>query len=420
MKKAGYWFLFLLCIAFLQLEAQELSVVSGTIINSEDNSPLPFASVTLKNHPVGTVTNEMGQFDFYLGRPYRGDTLFISYIGFNAYEVPLSHLSRNIEVALTPSMNVLDEVLLTMKDPLDYLRKALEKLPENYPQEPYESLAYYREKFIENGAVINREEAVFKTYHTDANGDADNQHQLLLYKPEPDPQQFQFMREWLEKKKEKKKKKAIRRGEEFDEEEFDSDLDMDLGGPESVIDLDIRHDRDNYLNPKYFDKYEYWFGEETSLNGERLVTIHFKAKKTIDHKRDQGKILINTEDYAIVSIEQQGRFSIPLLVKPILFAIGLSIDNPSFETVIRYQKYRDKWYPELFRWDADVKLTKRHAFSANEHSAIQIGQVFSINALDQEASPIREDYRFDPDKDMGQQQHNDMGLEWTGMNTIKD
>ncbi len=57
----------------------------------------------------------------------------------------------------------------------------------------------------------------------------------------------------------------------FDEEEFDSDMDMNLGGPESVINLDINNERDTYLNPKHFSKYEYSFGEETSLNGERLV-----------------------------------------------------------------------------------------------------------------------------------------------------
>ena len=51
-------------------------------------------------------------------------------------------------------------------------------------------------------------------------------------------------------------KKAIKKGEEFDEEEYDSDMDMDLGGPESVIDLDINNERDNYLNPKYFKKYD--------------------------------------------------------------------------------------------------------------------------------------------------------------------
>ena len=417
----------ILCLFFLMFQtivsglyAQDNSVITGKIINGEDKEPLPFASIRLKNHPIGTISNEEGEFDFYIPKSKRNDTLNISFIGFNSYEVPLVNIDRELEIILTPSSNVLDEVILTEKNPLDYIKKALERLPENYPQDPYQSIAYYREKFIENGAVINMEEGVFKTYYPKAGDSAKNQHQLLLYKPEENPQQFQFMREWFEAKQEKRRKKAIKKGEEFDEEEYDSDMDMDFGGPETVIDLDINNERDNYLNPKYFKKYEYSFGDETSLNGERLVTINFKAKKTIDHKKDAGKILINTEDYAIVSIEQSGKFSIPFIVKPILFVIGLKIQNPTFNTVISYQKYKDKWYPQLFRWDAKIKLTKRHTFDPNENSDINIGQVFFINELDSIASPISEAQRFDENEDMDGQIYNDLNLEWGELNVIKD
>ena len=400
--------------------AQDNSVITGQIINGEDKEPLPFASIRLKNHPIGTISNENGDFDFYIPKSKRNDTLSISFIGFNSYEVPVRNIDRVLSIVLTPSSNVLDEIILTEKDPLDYIRKALERLTENYPQNEYQSIAYYREKFIENGAVINKEEGVFKTYYPKAGDSSRNQHQLLLYKPEENPQQFQFMREWFEEKQEKKRKKAIKKGEEFDEEDFDGEMDMDFGGPESVIDLDINNERDNYLNPKHFKKYEYSFGEETSLNGERLVTINFKAKRTIDHKKDSGKILINTEDYAIVSIEQTGKFSIPFIVKPILFVIGLKIESPTFKTAISYQKYKDKWYPQLFRWDAKVKLTKKHTFDPNENSDINIGQVFFINQLDSIATPIQESHLFDEEEDMGEQVFNDIDLQWGELNIIKD
>lgn len=404
----------------LLLTSQENSVVSGTVLNRENSEPLPFASIRLKNHPIGTVSNESGEFDFYIPKSKRNDTLSVSFIGFNSYELPIMNAGRNLEIILSPSVNVLDEVILTEKDPLDYIKKALSRLSENYPQNDYQTLAYYREKFLENDAVINKEEGVFKTYYPKVPDSADNQHQLLLYEPEPNPQQFQFMREWFEKKQEKRKKKAIKKGEEFDEEEYSDDMKMDFGGPETVLDLDINKKRDNYLDPKYFKKYEYSFGEETSLNGERLVTIHFKAKRSIDHKKDSGKILINTEDYAIVSIEQKGKFNIPFIVKPILFVIGLKIENPTFSTVINYQKFREKWYPQLFRWDAKINLTKKHTFDANENSNINVGQVFFINEIDSLASPIPEQKRFESDQDMGEQVFNDIDLGWEGLNVIKD
>lgn len=245
-------------IVLISLSAfsQVPSAISGIVLNKDNQEPLPYASIRLKNHPIGTVSNDDGEFDFYIPKSKRIDTLSISFIGFNSYEIPLSSIEQFLQIELSPSVNVLDEVLLTEKSPLDYIKKALERIPENYPQDPYQSLAYYREKFIENGAVINKEEGVFKTYYPTAGDSSKNQHQLLLYRPEENPQQFQFMREWFTAKQEKRKKKAIKKGEEFEEEEYDNDIDFDLGGPETVIDLDINNERDNYLNPKYFSKYE--------------------------------------------------------------------------------------------------------------------------------------------------------------------
>ena len=344
----------------------------------------------------------------------------ISFIGFNSYEIPISSIKDKVYINLQPSNNILDEVVLSEITPLDYIRRALDNLDQNYPQDPYQSIAYYREKFIENGAIINKKEGVFKTYYPNPIDTVKNQHQLLLYKPVENPQQFQFMREWIEEKEAKRKKKADKKGETYDEDEYDGTIDMDLGGPESVIDLDINQDIDNYLKPKYFKKYEYTFGEETILDGERLVTINFKAKKKIDHMKDSGKILISKDTYAIVLIEQTGKFSIPFIIRPILFTIGLKIGNPYFSKTISYQKFKEKWYPKLFRWDANINLTKRHTFEANEHSAINIGQVFSINKLDSTATSIPKERRFDTGEDMENQIYNDLNLNWDEINVVRD
>lgn len=414
------YFPFVLLIFSTYIYAQNTSVISGVVVNQENNQPLPFASISLKNYPIGTISNENGAFDFYIPKSKRLDTISVSFIGFNNFEIPVSIVDGKLNITLQPSSNVLDEVLLSPLSPLDYIKKAIENLKENYPQDAYQTIAYYREKFVENGAVINKEEGIFKTYYPSSKDTIKNQHQLLLYKPEEDPKEFQFMREWYEKKQEKQKKKAIKKGEEFEEDEFDTDIDLNLGGPETVINLDINRDLDHYLKPKYFKKYEYSFGEETSLNGEQIVTINFKSKGKVDHKRDQGKILISRENFAIVRIEQSGKFSVPFIIKPVLFLVGLKIGNPTFTRVISYQQYKDIWYPKLFRWDADIKLTKRHTFSANEESNIKVGQVFFINKIDIEANTIEKEKIFDTDKDIEEQIYNDLNISWEGMNAIKD
>ena len=54
--------------------AQDNSVITGKIINGEDKEPLPFASIRLKNHPIGTISNEEGEFDFYIPKSKRNDS----------------------------------------------------------------------------------------------------------------------------------------------------------------------------------------------------------------------------------------------------------------------------------------------------------------------------------------------------------
>ena len=409
--------LFLLTHIFF---AQNNSVISGTVSNRENNEALPYASITLLNHRIGTISNEEGVFDFYIPKSKRNDTLSISFIGFNPYIIPLKNINGPLDIKLRPADNVLDEVLLTRLSALDYIKRALEHLDDNYPTDHYQSLAFYREKFIENEIVIRKEEAVFKSYYPSQSDSIKNQHQLVLYKPAENPQKFQFMREWFEKMQAKEKKKAEKNGEEYDGDFDEDDLDFNLGGPDTVLELDINQNRDNFLDPKYFKKYQYTLGKETVLNGEQLITINFKAKKTIDHVKDNGKILISKETYAIIQIQANGKAKIPVAVRPILFLIGLSITNPTFTKTVNYQKYQDKWYPSLFRWDANVKLKKRHAFKKNEHSAINIGQVFLINQIDSLAVSIPEENRFKSNEDMIDQVHNDIDLEWKGLNIIKD
>ena len=423
MDKLQIKIIFIIILAFfnLSLFAQSKSVVSGVVMNRENDEPLPYASITLLNYAIGTISNEDGEFDFYIPISKQNDTISISFIGFNTYLLPVKDIKSPLEIRLSPATNLLDEIILSQLSPLDYIKKALENIEQNYPQDPYQTIAYYREKFIENDAIIKKEEAIFKTYYSKPSDSIDNQHQLLLYRPAENPQKITFMRDWIDKKQAKETKKAIKRGEDIDED-FDLERDLNMGGPETIINLaDLRNDtKGNFLNPKHFKKYEYSFGEETSLNGESLVTIHFKAKRKIEYIKDQGKILISHENYAIALIEVSGVLSIPVAVKPILFVIGLSISNPTFNSTVSYQKFKGYWYPKMFRWDAKVNLTKRHMFSSNEKAKINIGQVFLINKLDSVATTIPKDKRFNSSEEMENQVHNDLNIQWNELNIVKD
>ena len=58
---------------------------------------------------------------------------------------------------------------------------------------------------------------------------------------------------------------------------------------------------------------------------------------------------------------------------------------------MRYQLIDGSWYPEYFYINVNMKIKKRHLFSANETSDFFIEQLFKINSLDAE-SPAEIDH----------------------------
>ena len=109
--------------------AQSTFQITGSVKDSKENSPLPFANVFINNSTMGTTTNEDGVFHFAIKQPgkYR---LVISYVGYEIYEreieIPLSdqdNLPMAIEtIFLKPAQKFLDEVQVNAKRDKDWER----------------------------------------------------------------------------------------------------------------------------------------------------------------------------------------------------------------------------------------------------------------------------------------------------------
>ncbi len=84
--------------------------VTGTVTSAEDGSPLPGASIVLAGSTTGAVTNADGYYSINL--PDLNGTLIFSFIGFQSTEEAVNGRTI-IDVILTPSVEVLDEVVIT-------------------------------------------------------------------------------------------------------------------------------------------------------------------------------------------------------------------------------------------------------------------------------------------------------------------
>ena len=82
--------------------------ITGTVVDAESNSPLPGATVVIKGTQIGTTTDFDGLFS--ISDASEGDTLVITFIGFDAAEVVAED---GMEVVLETALNQLSEVVVT-------------------------------------------------------------------------------------------------------------------------------------------------------------------------------------------------------------------------------------------------------------------------------------------------------------------
>ena len=78
-KSITFILFFLISISFF---AQEISKVSGTILNSKTNLPLENVNIVNLNKVIGTATSKEGKFEI---NAQVNDTLHFSYLGYKSH-----------------------------------------------------------------------------------------------------------------------------------------------------------------------------------------------------------------------------------------------------------------------------------------------------------------------------------------------
>ncbi len=107
MKKFYLFLLSFVLTGMLTLEAQ-VRRITGTVLSSDDDRPIPGVSVLLKGTTLGTVTDLDG---FYqLDVPDDAETLIFSFVGMKSVELPIS--GSVVDAVLEPDILGLDEVMV--------------------------------------------------------------------------------------------------------------------------------------------------------------------------------------------------------------------------------------------------------------------------------------------------------------------
>lgn len=315
-----------------QKESTHLKI-TGVVHNSKNNHPIPFATIFVPNSSTGTIANYEGAFELYIPVKEKIDSLTVSCLGYGHQTIDIvSFLKGQVNIALRPSRFQIDEIIVRPDDPKKLILGALENKHLNYAEEPVLLTAFVRESSTQNDKHISLSEAIINIYKTAYTNDNTDMIQLV----------------------------KGRRGSNVENSEL-VNLVVE-GGLYNTMQLDIMKYNVSFLDPEFFDYYEYDLRKQFRYNGRQTYIIDFTFKEDIAFPGFDGKIYLDVESLALVRSEfkfsEEGlEYTYDLLIRKA--PINLKINPKYGEYEVEYRFYDGKWNLNHARSDIALKVRKK-------------------------------------------------------------
>jgi hypothetical protein len=283
---------------------QDLITIRGKVVDSETNSPLVFATVTVQGSNVGIITNIDGEFTLKVSPS--ATNLEVSFLGYKNRTVEISTLKDNggkntIELESAPIP--IREIVVKPVDPEAVVEKAISRISVNYESVPNLMTAFYRETIRKNRTYISIGEAVVEIFKA----------------PYANDVRYDGTRIYKGRKS-------------SDVEKMDTVLFKLQGGPVSVLQLDIVKNTESILTREAMEYYEYRISGVIEIDDKPHYIIDFIQKPSVEQPLFMGSLFINMETFAITEAE---------------FGFNLSNKEAAASIFIRKKPLGMKIYPEI-------------------------------------------------------------------------
>lgn len=246
--------------------------ITGVIIDSESDEPLPFATIGLKNTGKGTVTNASGEFGLKILPEWSEDTLMISYLGYLGREIPVEKtLGNNFTIRMRREFISIPEIIIRTQVPQEIIYKATSAISRNYGNTPAFLTGFYREGVIKKQELQNYSEAILSIYKSPYTGSLYGD-QIKIFKS--------------------------RKIENVDRTDT---LAVRLkAGLSTCLELDGVRNIFDFISRESMPEYKYIISDIVTLDEEAAYVIDFEQREGVDLPLYRGSLYINTDDFAIL------------------------------------------------------------------------------------------------------------------------
>ncbi len=307
--------------------------LSGKVIEERKDDPVAYASVSVLNKPIGTITNGDGEFLLKLHPDYILDTLVISCMGYAQIILPAARVLDEDIFVMKPVSIRIREVKVTATTPEKLLENIRENIPKNYSSYSKLMTAFYRETLKQDNNYINVSEAVIEVLKSPySNSTRDDLIHLLKGRQSPDVQPFS----WLSFKLQ--------------------------GGPFTITKLDVVKNMVPFIDPEYQNLYKYNISKVIWYNENPVYVLEFEPISSLGLSNYVGEIYVHRETFAIVHARfgynksgLQQAASVLIKRKP----PGVKARPSYVQYEVNYLQYQGTWHLHTARASVKFKIKSR-------------------------------------------------------------
>ncbi|WP_324028287.1 carboxypeptidase-like regulatory domain-containing protein [Maribacter sp. BPC-D8] len=246
---------------------------AGEVLDADSKKPLIFATLTINNTNVTTITNSEGQFSLKVPNEYTENKLTISFLGYKTKQIAIAELElKKNKIFMNEFVMALSEASIDAPNDAEALvKETLDRKGDNYLNESTVMTAFYRETIKKRRTNVSLSEAVvniYKTPYSSKKTDA-----LELYKAR----------------------------KSTDYTKLDTVALKLQGGPFNTLFVDMVKYPNYIFTPETLAYYDFSFDTSTRVNDQLIYVIDFKQKPEIIDPLYNGKLYIDAENKILTS-----------------------------------------------------------------------------------------------------------------------
>ena len=246
---------------------------TGEVLDADSKKALVFATLTVDNTNVTTITNSEGQFSLKVPNEYKENSSTIAFLGYKTKQINIAELQlEKNKIFMEEFVMALSEAQIDAPNNAEALvKETLDKKGSNYLNENAVMTAFYRETIKKRRTNVSLSEAVVNVYkasYTSNKSDA-----LELYK--------------------------ARKSTDYNK--LDTVALKLQGGPFNTLFVDMVKYPKYIFTAETLNYYDFSFDTSTRVNDQLIYVVDFKQKPEIIDPLYKGKLFIDAENKILTS-----------------------------------------------------------------------------------------------------------------------